>query len=1471
MAVLPAPLLAGAITNNATLAINRSNALTMANVIGGSGTLRQDGAGTTTLSGLSTFTGGVEINAGTLAVSNIQNGGIASNLGASDNLAANLIFDGGTLRYTGVARSTDRNFLIEDGGATLDGSGTGVLTWNGSPSYDFADQARNLILTGTTSGNIFAGALNDNGTAALAIDKTGTGRWILTGNNSYTGTTTIAAGILQIGNSGTTGSLGSGAVINNATLTFQRSDALSVANAISGTGTINQAGAGITQLGGTVAANATNVTAGVLQVDGVLTTPVMGLTSTLDVRGTVEAAGATRTVITGTSAINTLRVGSAATLRATGDLGIGADVLDIAGLLDTTGGALSLGNDNDVLTVRDGAVIVGSVNGGAGTNSVTADIAASADLAAVTAFQTLVKTGVGTLNINGATTGFTTVTANAGTLNVAAAGSVSGAVTTTVASGATLNIDGAYSGSAGTDTLNIAGTVAGTGTIDLAAANDTLTLNDGAVITGVVGGGAQTTMDSVVLNNSVALSLDGASVTGFERLTKQNSGLATLTGTHAYTSGTAISAGTLAVSGTLNAPTLTLADGSALQVLGTVQAAAAGRTTITGSNGTNTITVANGATLRATGGLGAGADLLDVYGLLDLGVATFDLGTGDDTLTIHDGTSIIGTVGGGTGVNTFNTDIATSASLGALSGFQTLLKTGVGTLNINGPAASGFTSVTASAGTINVAATGSLTNVVSTTIDSGATLNANGAYSGSAGADSFVLAGTVSGTGAISLGAGDDTLTLNDGAALNSVIAGSTQTIADSLVLNNAAAFSLGGTAVSGFERLTKQNTGVATLTGSHTYSAGTIVNAGTLAVTGTLTAPTLTLGDTSVLEVLGTVQAAGATPAAITGSSGSNSIVIASAATLRASGDLGDGADVLDVSGLLNTGAGTLTLGDGDDTLIVHDGAGITGSVVGGAGINTFNTDIATVASLAAVTGFQTLLKTGVGTLDINGPGVSNFTTVTAAAGTLNIAAAGSIAGVVNTTVANGATLQVDGSYLGSAGDDTFTVSGSLTGAGSIDLGDGADQLDVIGAITMGSGTFDLGDGDDTLTIHDGTSIVGTVAGGAGNNTFNTDIAAVADLGAVTGFQTLLKSGVGTLNINGPVASGFSSVTATAGTLNVAAAGSITAVSNTTIASGAVLNVDGSYSGSSGADTFVLTGTVSGTGAVTLGAGDDLLTLNDGALINTIVDAGTQTAADSVVLNNAAAFSLNAASVEGFEQLTKQNGGVATLTGLHAYMVGTEIDAGTLAVSGTLDSPTIALGDGSTLQVLGTAQAAGATSATITGSAGVNSVIVASGATLLAIGDMGGDADVLDVAGLLNTGAGILSLGDGDDTFTIHDGTSIVGTVAGGAGNNTLNTDIAVAADLGAVTDFQTLLKTGAGTLNLNGPAITNFSVVTASAGTVAVNSTGSIADVVSTVGRERDNACSAWRLFRQRGRRYLRARRHRHRHRHHQSRRWR
>jgi autotransporter-associated beta strand protein len=68
--------------------------------------------------------------------------------------------------------------------------------------------------------------------------KSGTGTIVLTGANTATGGSTIAAGTLQLGGDTATGELGGGEVLNNATLRFDRTGTLNVPNAIGGTGNI---------------------------------------------------------------------------------------------------------------------------------------------------------------------------------------------------------------------------------------------------------------------------------------------------------------------------------------------------------------------------------------------------------------------------------------------------------------------------------------------------------------------------------------------------------------------------------------------------------------------------------------------------------------------------------------------------------------------------------------------------------------------------------------------------------------------------------------------------------------------------------------------------------------------------------------------------------------------------------------------------------------------------------------------------------------------------------------------------------------------------------------------------------------------------------------------------------------------------------------------------------------------------------
>lgn len=102
--------LAGNITNNATLAFNRSDASTYSGVISGSGAVTKSGGGTLTLSGINTYSGATTISAGTLKLS-----------GSVANSAFTVA--GGTLAGAGTLGA----LIIDDGGTLAPGNSPGTL------------------------------------------------------------------------------------------------------------------------------------------------------------------------------------------------------------------------------------------------------------------------------------------------------------------------------------------------------------------------------------------------------------------------------------------------------------------------------------------------------------------------------------------------------------------------------------------------------------------------------------------------------------------------------------------------------------------------------------------------------------------------------------------------------------------------------------------------------------------------------------------------------------------------------------------------------------------------------------------------------------------------------------------------------------------------------------------------------------------------------------------------------------------------------------------------------------------------------------------------------------------------------------------------------------------------------------------------------------------------------------------------
>ena len=255
-----------AISLGALFNYSGSAAQTLSGVISGSGAVTQSGSGTLTLLGSNTYSGGTTISGGTLQ---IDNGGNSGSIVGSVLDNASLAFSrSDTLAFSGA--------ISGSGSLTQMGPGTLILT--GSNSYSGGttiSEGTLQIDSGGSSGSIvgnvvdnaslafsrsdtlvFSGAISGSG----SLTQMGPGTLILTGPNTYSGTTTISAGTLQIDNGGTTGSLGAGNVTNNAVLAFNRSDMYSFAGNITGSGSLVMNGTGTLALTGDISSGAGAIT-----------------------------------------------------------------------------------------------------------------------------------------------------------------------------------------------------------------------------------------------------------------------------------------------------------------------------------------------------------------------------------------------------------------------------------------------------------------------------------------------------------------------------------------------------------------------------------------------------------------------------------------------------------------------------------------------------------------------------------------------------------------------------------------------------------------------------------------------------------------------------------------------------------------------------------------------------------------------------------------------------------------------------------------------------------------------------------------------------------------------------------------------------------------------------------------------------------------------------------------------------------
>ncbi len=1170
----------GDVTNNAALVFNRSDALTFSGVVSGSGTLGKQGAGTLTLTGNSTYSGGTTISGGTLRIGNGgATGSISGNI--SNNAAlvfnrsnavtfADVISGSGTLekQSTGVLSLTGANTytgLTSINGGTLMLSGDGsIAASSGVTLADTASAYLDIAFTtsgtsikalnggGSSGGNVLLGSktltIDGGGTyageisgAGGSLTKTGAGTLTLTGSNIYNGGTTISGGTLQIGNGGTSGSI-SGNVINNAALIFSRSNALTFAGDISGSGTLEKQGAGtLTLTGDNTHSGGTTISNGTLQIgnggaSGSISGDVTNNAALIFSRsnaqtfagdisgsGTLEKQGADTLMLTGdntysggtTISSGTLRIGDGGTAGA-----IVGDVANSGALIFDRSDALNFGGEisgsGSVTQAGAGMLTLTGVNTYTGTTTV-----AGGKLAvngAIAASAVTVQSG-GTLGGSG-TVGATTVQSgghlapgnSVGTLNVAG--------DLTLAAGSHLDFELGSPGTSASpaagisDRIVVSGDLDFNGTVNLAQSGDVadgtaalgyyrLITYGGALLANTATIGATPGLGGAVYElqagaNRVDLFVgsigdnslqhwqggDGTwNTSGTQWLNQGGTAPAAWAGTHAvFKDAGGFTGGTITIDGVQSVQGIQFVDaGYRLEGAGTL---------MTDPAGSELRVLADSATI-ATAIAGTGGIVKTQAGTLILtGANTYSGGTtiSGGTLQIgNGGTSgaIVGDVANN-GALVFNRSDATSFA-GVVSGNGSLEKQGAGMLTLTGDNThSGGTTI--SNGTLKVGdggATGSLAGDI-----------ANNAALIFDRSDATSFAGVVSGSGSLEKqGAGTLTLTGNNTHSGGTTISngtlkvgngGTTGSVAGDIANNAALIFdrsdatSFAGV-VSGNGTLEKQGAGMLTLISANTYTGLTTISNGRLSLSGSgsiaaSSGVTLANRANTLLDIAST--STGATIKALNGGGtnggdvnlGTRRLTI-NGGGIYAGGIYGAGnltktsADTLTLTGN-NTYTGGTTISNG--TLKIGDG-GTTGSIAGditNSGALIFDRSDA-LNFAGTISGSGSLEKQGAGMLTLTGDNTHSGGT-TISNGTLQIGNGGT-AGAIGGDVANNAALIFNRS-------DALTFAGNISGTGTLEK-QGTGMLTLTGNNTYSGATTVSGG---TLLVN-GSSANSAVAIGSG------------------------------------------------------------------------------------------------------------------------------------------------------------------------------------------------------------------------------------------------------------------------------------------------------------------------------------------------------------------------------------------------------
>lgn len=390
---------------------------------------------------------------GTISSGGIGNWDIDDGTGAVGTLNWKLSNNSPTGYYQGSGTGTDS--VIFDDSAT--GTRTVNLTTSLTPNAVTVNNSSGAANTYTFTGS---GSLDGSAT----LTKQGSGTLVIanTGANTFSGGINITAGVVQAGDGVTTGAGNFGAgnisIGSGGTLALDRpaGDNITLANTLSGTGTLSQLGGNVvvvtgnnasfggtfTVAGGTLQLGSLNgfgTSSGIVQGGAILDITTYNVSNTLAINGgTVKATSGTATALSGAV---TLSGGAIADVAVNSILTISGPIGGNGGFTKNNAGTLILSGSNSyagITSINAGLLKLGSAGAlGGSADGVVVASSAVLDLA-------------GWLTAD-------TVTLNAGTLrsSVGSAGAVSSAVTLSgggtvdVSSGALLTLSNTVGGSGG--------------------------------------------------------------------------------------------------------------------------------------------------------------------------------------------------------------------------------------------------------------------------------------------------------------------------------------------------------------------------------------------------------------------------------------------------------------------------------------------------------------------------------------------------------------------------------------------------------------------------------------------------------------------------------------------------------------------------------------------------------------------------------------------------------------------------------------------------------------------------------------------------------------------------------------------------------------------------------------------------------------------------------------------------------------